>query len=150
MEPKAVSNTSQVRQDGDGNFCPLRDLWWNMGHLDSTAICITLADVSRVFSQKYLMEPKESAEAIALYTGSIQCLQKRLQTPVDGLSEGVIVSVIEFAYYDVRRLIFPIALREILTQGQVSSAGSRPMACPYGWSRQPHSAERWHSDLIFI
>jgi hypothetical protein len=52
-------------------------------------------------SQKYSFEPKESPEAIKLYTKSIQSLQKRIQTPVEGLSQGVIVSVLEFAYYDV-------------------------------------------------
>jgi hypothetical protein len=116
------------------------DFWWSIGQLDSTAFFVTLANASRLISQKYPFEPKESPEAITLYTKSIQCLQKRLQTPVDGLSEGVIVSVLEFAYYDVRKLILPQALREILINGQVSCAGSPPVACPHGWSHKHHSA----------
>jgi hypothetical protein len=89
---------------------------------------------------KHPFEPKENLEAITLYTKSVQCLQKRLQTPVDGLSEGVIVSVLEFAFYDVRKLILPQALREILINGQISCAGSRPVACSHGWSHKHHSA----------
>jgi hypothetical protein len=83
------------------------DFWWNIGQLDSTAFCVTLATASRLINQKHPLEPKESSEAIKLYTKSIQCLQKRLQTPVDGLSKGVIVSVLEMAYYDVRNLLLP-------------------------------------------
>ena len=137
---KAVSNISKVRQGGGGKFCPLMHFWWSIGQLDSTAFFVALANASRLISQKHPFEPKESPEAITLYTKSIQSLQKRLQTPVDGLSEGVIVSVLEFAYYDVGKLIIPETLREILINSQVSCPESHPVACPYGWPRKHHSA----------
>jgi len=116
------------------------DYWWNMGQLDSTAFLITLANASRFIGQKQLLESKESHEAITLYTESIQSLQKRLQTPVDGLSNGVIVSVLEFAYYDVKMLILPQFLREILTNSPVSCARSHQVACPHEGSQKHHSA----------
>lgn len=72
--------------------------------MDPTAFFVTLANASRGLSRmQHPTEPKESREAIVFYTHSIQSLQKRLQMPVDGLSQGVIISVLEFAYHDVRK-----------------------------------------------
>jgi hypothetical protein len=82
------------------------DFWWNIGQLDSTAFFVTLAYASRLINQTHPFEPRESSEAITLYTRSIQCLQKRLQAPIEGLSDGVIITILEFAYYDVRKLQF--------------------------------------------
>jgi len=79
--------------------------WWSIGQCDSTAFFIMLANAARLISKRYPFEPKESPEAMTFYTQSIHCLQKRIQTPVDGVSQGVIVSVLEFAYYDVRKLV---------------------------------------------
>jgi len=85
----------------------MMNFWWSMGQCDSTAFFIMLANAARFISKRYPLEPKESPEAMEFYTQSIQCLQRRIQTPVDGVSLGVIVSVLEFAYYDVRKLVFP-------------------------------------------
>jgi hypothetical protein len=92
-----------VRGGADGGFCPLMNFWWSIGQLDSTAFLVTLANASRVINQSYPDEPKESPEAVELYTRSIQCLRKRLQTSAAGVSEGVIITVLEMAYYDVSR-----------------------------------------------
>lgn len=145
-----MADVSIVRQGGDKKFCPLMDFWWNIAQLDSTAFFITLAYASRLINQSHPIEPKESSEAIKLYTKSIQCLQRRLQTPVEGLSDGVIISILEFAYYDVRSLCRPKYFTEILINGEVPCAGSRPVACPHEWSRRSHSAQRWDWHIILL
>jgi hypothetical protein len=125
------------------------DFWWNIGQLDSTAFFVTLASASRIINQTHPSEPRESSEAITLYTKSIQCLQKRLQAPMEGLGDGVIITILEFAYYDVETLLAP-ALRTILIGGEVSRAGSRKVVGPHGWSRSHCSAERWNTYFKFF
>jgi hypothetical protein len=102
IEGKTSADTSKVRQGGDKKFCPLMDFWWNMVQLDSTAFFFSLAYASRLLNQRHPIEPKQCSEAIKLYTTSIQCLQKRLQMSVEGTSDGIIITILEFAYYDVR------------------------------------------------
>ncbi|TVY13364.1 putative oxidoreductase [Lachnellula arida] len=101
MNTRILQLVDFMRQGADGNFCPLLDFWWSIAQMDPTAFFVTLANASRGLSRMHHpMEAKESREAIMLYTHSIQSLQKRLQMPVDGLSQGVIISVLEFAYHD--------------------------------------------------
>jgi len=76
------------------------NLWWSVGQLDSTAFLVTLANASRVINQSHPDKPKESPEAVELYTRSIQCLQKRLQISTEGVSDGVVITILEMAYYD--------------------------------------------------
>lgn len=99
-----------VMQGGDGSYCPLKELWWNMGLFDSTAFLITLANASRVIGQYPPYGTKETPEAITYYTKSVRSLQGRIESLEDRLSEGVIVAVLEFAYYDVRKIPLTISL----------------------------------------
>jgi hypothetical protein len=92
-------------QGGDGSYCPLKELWWNMGLFDSTAFLVTLANASRVISQYTLCGIQETPEAITYYTKSVRSLQRRIESLEDRLSEGVIVAVLEFAYYDVSKCL---------------------------------------------
>ena len=94
----------KVRSGGDKQFCPLMSFWWNIAQLDSTAFFVTLAYASRLITQQDPIKPKQSSETVELYTKSIQCLQKRLKMPKEGTSDGVIITILEFAYYDVRLL----------------------------------------------
>ncbi|KUL89219.1 hypothetical protein ZTR_03658 [Talaromyces verruculosus] len=87
-------------QGGDGTYCPLKVLWWNMGLLDSTAFLITLANASRLIGRYTPCGVMETPEAIAYYTKSVRALQRRIDSLEERLSEGVIVAVLEFAYYD--------------------------------------------------
>jgi hypothetical protein len=93
-------------QGGDGSYCPLKDLWWNMGLFDSTAFLITLANACRVIDQYTPCGIKETPEAITYYTKSVRCLHRRIESLEDRLSEGVLVAVLEFAYYDVRKILY--------------------------------------------
>jgi hypothetical protein len=92
----------KVRAGGNKKFCPLMSFWWDIAQLDSTAFFVTLAHASRLMTQQDPIKPKQSSEAIELYAKSIQCLQKRLKVPKEGTSDGVIITILEFAYYDVR------------------------------------------------
>jgi hypothetical protein len=109
------------------------DFWWNIAQLDSAAFFVTLAHASRLINKQHPNEPKQSSEAVELYTKSIQCLQKRLQMPKEGTSDGVIITILEFAYYDVR-LLNSQGLRDILTGSEVSCTGSCPVAGSHEWS----------------
>ncbi|KAE9378251.1 hypothetical protein N431DRAFT_399808 [Stipitochalara longipes BDJ] len=100
MDIRVVQLVDFMRTGGDKKFCPLMDFWWNIAQLDSTAFFVTLAYASRLINQQHPIEPKQSSEAIELYTKSVQCLQKRLQIPKEGTSDGVIITILEFAYYD--------------------------------------------------
>jgi hypothetical protein len=96
-------------QGGDGNYCPLKELWWNMGLLDSTAFLITLANASRVIGRYTPCGVMETPEAITYYTKSVRALQRRIDSLEERLSEGVIVAVLEFAYYDVSKVLRPLS-----------------------------------------
>ncbi|EED14443.1 hypothetical protein TSTA_106530 [Talaromyces stipitatus ATCC 10500] len=87
-------------QGADGNYCPLKDLWWNMGLFDRTAFLVILGLASRVLNLLTCSESKEHPEATTYYTKSVRALQRRIENAEDRLSEGVIVTVLEFAYYD--------------------------------------------------
>ncbi|KAE8548275.1 hypothetical protein EYB25_010069 [Talaromyces marneffei] len=100
LSSRAVQIVTFVMQGGDGSYCPLKELWWNMGLFDSTAFLITLANASRVIGQYPPYGTKETPEAITYYTKSVRSLQGRIESLEDRLSEGVIVAVLEFAYYD--------------------------------------------------
>lgn len=90
-------------QGGDGNDCPLKELWWNMGLFDSTASLITLANASRVIGRSTTCGIKETPEAITYDTKSVRSLQRRIDSLEERLSEGVIIAALEFAYYDVSK-----------------------------------------------
>lgn len=93
-------------QGGDGNYCPLKELWWNMGLFDSMAFLITLANASRMIGRYTACVNNESPEAITYYTKSVRSLQRRIESLEEQLSEGVIIAVLEFAYYDVSKYLW--------------------------------------------
>ncbi|PMD44507.1 hypothetical protein L207DRAFT_525832 [Hyaloscypha variabilis F] len=116
MDIRVVQLVDFMRSGGDKKFCPLMDFWWNIAQLDSAAFFVTLAHASRLINKQHPNEPKQSSEAVELYTKSIQCLQKRLQMPKEGTSDGVIITILEFAYYDdlVRWLVHMSGLAEVV------------------------------------
>lgn len=91
---------------GDGSYCPLKELWWNMGLFDSTAFLITLANASRMIDRYTPCGINETPEAITYYTKSVRSLQRRIDSLEEQLSEGVMIAVLEFAYYDVSKCLW--------------------------------------------
>lgn len=73
--------------------------------MDSTAAILLLAVASRLLNSSDISTCKIDLESITLYTKSVQKLQRRLNANRDALSEGVIIAVLEFAWYDVRTSI---------------------------------------------
>jgi hypothetical protein len=101
-----MTNIPEVHKGDNRSLCHLMNVWWNTGQLVSTSFFVSLlnalANTSVHIDQQHSSKPKERPETLTLYSKSIHCLQTRLQTIVDGLNESVIMSVLTFAYYDVR------------------------------------------------
>ncbi|PCG99744.1 Hypothetical protein PENO1_051540 [Penicillium occitanis (nom. inval.)] len=129
LSSRAAQIVTFVMQGGDGNHCPLKELWWNMGLLDSTAFLITLANASRVIGRYTPCGVQETPEAITYYTRSVRALQRRIDSLEERLSEGVIVAVLEFAYYDIST--FMILLRRIDVSGSFIFDRKPYFAPPY-------------------
>ena len=68
---------------------------------DESAFQITVANAAMIYGADAVHKPSETAESMNYYSMSLQSVNKRLQDPMDGISEGVIGTVIGFACHDV-------------------------------------------------
>jgi hypothetical protein len=60
-----------------------------------------MANASMLFAEETGSRNLENTESMALYTMSLRSVNKRLQDPVDGISEGVIGTVLGLVCHDV-------------------------------------------------
>ena len=78
----------------------MKRFWAKMGLFDSTALLALLAAASR-FVDGVPCQTDQDPRVIAFFNTSVQSVQKKLRTS-ERVSDGVVVSVLEFAYADVR------------------------------------------------
>lgn len=69
---------------------------------DSSAFHITLAHAAFLPTKEYNQSPVETTESIKHYTASVHAVSKRLQDPVDSISDGVIGAILGLTCLDVR------------------------------------------------
>jgi hypothetical protein len=68
---------------------------------DQSAFHLAMANAALFFDREIGSENVESSESTKYYTMSLQVINKRLQDPVDKISEGVMGTVLGFACHDV-------------------------------------------------
>jgi hypothetical protein len=79
----------------------MADIWLTAGMSDVSAFHLTLANAALLFGKETGSKEVETTEAMKYYTTSLQSLSNRLHDPVDGISEGVITTVLGFVCHDV-------------------------------------------------
>jgi hypothetical protein len=83
----------------------MRHVWMSFAINDKTAFYLTLANASLHLATR--AGDIETAESISHYTIAAKITEQRLHDSNDGISEGMIVTVLGFACHDVRSY-FPI------------------------------------------
>jgi hypothetical protein len=77
------------------------EVWFTIGIADRSAFHLTMANAAMLFDMETGTKSAETTESTKYYTASLRSINKRLQDPVDGISEGVIGTVLGFACHDV-------------------------------------------------
>jgi hypothetical protein len=86
---------------------PLGPIWFTVGMIDRSAFQLTLGNAAYCFNKETnlyrgeVFEGGETEESMKFYTMAMESVKRRLRDPVDGISEGVIGSVMGFACHDV-------------------------------------------------
>jgi len=91
-----------VWQSGELQRLPMRATWASIAMSDSSAFHITLAHASILLAQEHNQLNIETTELMQHYTATLHAVSKRLQDPVDSISDGVIGTILGFACLDVR------------------------------------------------
>jgi hypothetical protein len=68
---------------------------------DESAFYLTMANAAVLFGRETGSREAQTNEAMKYYTKSLQSVSKRLQDPVDSVSEGVLGTVLGFVCHDV-------------------------------------------------
>jgi hypothetical protein len=68
---------------------------------DTSTFQLTVANAAVVYAAGAGDKFRETPESLKHYNMSVRSVNKRLQDPVDGISEGLIGAVIGFACHDV-------------------------------------------------
>jgi hypothetical protein len=86
----------------------------------------------------------ETTESMKYYTMSLDSINKRLQDPVEGFSEGVIGAVLGFACYDVKS---PREVCKIDAKHVIAHRGRLPMI-QYAprWLGEDYQIARWNAN----
>jgi hypothetical protein len=90
-----------VHTRGTHTYRPLVEVWFTIGISDASAFYLTMSNAAMLFGKETGSSDIESAESMMYYTMSLNSINKRLQDPVDGVSEGVIGAVLGFTCHDV-------------------------------------------------
>jgi len=91
---------------------PLGPIWFTVGMTDKSAFQLTLGNAAYCFNKETSLykgerfEHGETEESMSFYTAAMESVKSRLRDPIDGVSEGVIGSVLGFACHDVSGLLF--------------------------------------------
>lgn len=89
---------------------PLGPIWFTVGMIDKSAFQLTLGNAAYCFNREtglyrgQVFDSGETEESMKFYTMAMESVKRRLRDPIDGVSEGVIGSVLGFACHDVRIL----------------------------------------------
>ena len=70
-------------------YRPLVEVWFTIGISDRSAFYLTMANAAMLFERETSNGNRETAESMKYYTRSLRSVNKRLQDPVDAISEGV-------------------------------------------------------------
>jgi hypothetical protein len=82
-------------------YRPLVEMWMTTSMSDISAFQITVANAALYYAAGAGDRLQETPESLMHYNMSVQSVNRRLQDPVDGVSEGLIGAVIGFACHDV-------------------------------------------------
>jgi hypothetical protein len=99
---------------------PLGPIWFTVGMIDKSAFQLTLGNAAYCFNRETglysgeVFDSGETEESMKFYTQAMESVKKRLRDPIDGVSEGVIGSVLGFACHDVRILLSSISLLTVI------------------------------------
>jgi hypothetical protein len=91
-----------VWQAGEVDFRPMRTMWINIAMSDSSSFHVTLAHASALFAPGPHEDLSETTESLKHYTASVQAVSRRLQDPVESISDSIIGTVLGFSCLDVR------------------------------------------------
>lgn len=89
---------------------PLGPIWFTVGMVDKSAFQLTLGNAAYCFNKEtslykgQVFDRGETEESMRFYTAAMESVERRLRDPVDGVSEGVIGTVMGFACHDVCQL----------------------------------------------
>jgi hypothetical protein len=81
----------------------MRTMWINIAMSDTSSFHVTLAHASSLFAPGPHEDPGETTESLSHYTASVQAVSKRLQDPVESISDSIIGTILGFSCLDVRR-----------------------------------------------
>jgi hypothetical protein len=90
-----------VHTRSNRTYKPLAEVWFTIGIADRSAFHLTMANAVMLFAEETGSKGSETTESMMFYTMSLRSVNKRLQDPVDGISEGVIGTVLGFVCHDV-------------------------------------------------
>jgi hypothetical protein len=131
---------------------PLGPIWFTIGMIDKSAFQLTLGNAAYCFNketglyQGELFDRGETAESMSFYTMAMESVKRRLRDPIDGVSEGVIGSVLGFACHDVCFLLALPLLSPVLAKWLLIDLASNreheEIQDPHGWPRKDHSNQR--------
>lgn len=97
---------------------PMSVMWITIGMSDTSAFYLTLAKSSLLLSREFSHHHKDTTELTELYTASVGSVSKRLEDPVDGISDGVVGTIVGFACLDVStRAILGFCIADVATEG---------------------------------
>lgn len=83
------------------DYRPLIEEWFTASMCDKSAFQLTMASAAVIYGVEAGDRQSETVESLKYYNMSLQSVNMRLQDPVDGISEGVIGTVLGFACHDV-------------------------------------------------
>jgi hypothetical protein len=99
----------------------MRNIWMTITMTERSAFHLTLANSALFLTAEINKRIIENAESIDHYTMAVKLTEKRLQDPIDAISEGVIGTVLGFACHDVCISLFDNCyIRNVLNPKTVS------------------------------
>jgi hypothetical protein len=116
----------------------MRALWITIAMSDSSAFHLTLAHASQ-----FLAEAGETSESMKHYTTSVRTVSRRLRDPVDGISDGIIGTILGFVCYDVRASD-PCGARPKLIETAVYRRQLGQMAIAHERLAEDTPSSRWY------
>jgi len=96
-----------VHAEGDYLYRPFRIQWFEMAVVDSSAFYLSLANAALFLSrvnQQGGLEYSDCIESANYYSECLNQVTKRLASRTEGISQGVITTILGFLCHDVRTL----------------------------------------------
>lgn len=76
-------------------------MWFTISMSDASAFQLTVANAAVVYAAGDGDRLRETPESLKHYNMAVQSVNRRLQDPIDSVSEGLIGAVLGFACHDV-------------------------------------------------